>query len=411
MSKRSRGPGNGPHSEADPVSIGLSRREMLQRTALGAGALVGASLLPPWMSTVADAATTPRLTTGKGVPYTHFKQFKPFDTHVPKGPATGLPKAIASNFGAGSAYFIEFADNLKKAASDRGFSFTATTYGTDLAQNISELDELFIKGIGALVAQPLSVAGEAATMVQAIQKGICVAYEVTGPSTIQIVTDQYVAGYHQGVAAADWVKAHLGGKAQAVVFDASLISPSLLPRTQGRIAGLKTLPGIQIVAKQPIKLLTAAEGSTLSATLLEAHPGIDVWVGDDDTCIGVLATLESDGKTAKDPIYISGLNGQANALAAVKKGTLFRADFAFPNGVYEYATGQLCADYVEGKSVPQLMYVYLVQVTPANIDGYLADDSDPGAAYRRGLSGYMTYLGNISYANRLDNYVVNAVGP
>src|SRR5437879_3544157 len=88
----------------------LTRKQLLQRTAVTAGAVAGSSLLPPWMSIAADAATTNRATAAAGVPYTHFKQFKPFNPNVPAGPPTGLPKAIASNFGAGSAYFIEFAN-------------------------------------------------------------------------------------------------------------------------------------------------------------------------------------------------------------------------------------------------------------------------------------------------------------
>jgi ABC-type sugar transport system substrate-binding protein len=406
----SRMPGEELHPE-EASQPRVDRRSMLRRTAVTAGAVAGASLLPQWMSFTADAATTERPLAGNGVPYTHFKQFKPFNQHVPAGPPTHLPKVIASNFPAGSAYFIEYSNNLKTSAQNRGFSYTSTTYGTNLEQNIAQLDQLFIKGIGALVAQPLDVSGEKGTMVQAIKKGICVCYEVTGPSTIQIVTDQYVAGYAQGRGAAKWVQAHLHGKGQAVVFDPSLISPSLKPRTLGRIAGLKTIKGMKIVAVQPIKLLTAEEGASFSATLLQAHPGIDVWIGDDDTSIGVMSTLEAAGKTAKDPIYISGINGQANALEAVKKGTLFRADLAFPNGLYEYASGQLCADYVEGKSVPQLMYVVLVQVTPFNIDSFLKNDSNPGPAYHAGKAAkYIKYLGNISYANRMNNYVVNAVG-
>ena len=403
------------HPVEGMLSGPMTRRQALGRATAAAMGVAGAALIPPWVA--AAEAGNRRLglhaAASGGVTSTHFKQFPPFNPHVPKGPATGLPKAIASNFGAGSAYFIGFSNVLKKSASDRGYSYTPTTYGTDVAKNIDQLNQLVIKGIGALVAQPQDVAGQKDTMTNMIVKnGIGIAYEVTGPSTIQIVADQFAIGYRQGVAAVAWVKKNLGGKAQAVVFDASEIAPSLTPRTLGRIAGLKTGgSGIQLVAKQPIKLLTADEGSTLSATLLQAHPNIDVWLGDDDSIIGVMSTLQAAGKKPSDPLYLSGVNGQANALNAVKQGTLFRADFAFPNGVYEYATGQLCCDYIEGKSVPQLMVIDLIEVSSKNVNKFLADDQNPGPAFKRGIKGYMTYLGNISYQNRTTNYVINAVGP
>jgi ABC-type sugar transport system substrate-binding protein len=387
----------------------LTRAEVLRRMTAATVAVAGASLLPPWLAR-ADAAGS------SGVPYKHYSQFKPFNPKVPAGPPTGLPKVIATNFPAGSAFFTEITKNVKLAAEDRGFSLSPTTFGSDVRKNITAINQLFIKGIGALVIQPQDVAGEKDTLINAItQKGICVLYFVNGPSTIQIATSQYKVGYNQGVSAAMWVKEHLGGKAQAVVFDNSRISPSLTPRTEGRLAGLKTGgAGVQLVAKQPIKLLTPGEGSTLSATLLQAHPGINVWLGDDDTIIGVMATLQAAGKKASDPIYLSGVNGQANALAAVKQGTLFRSDWAFPNARFEYAAGQLCCDYIEGKSVPQMMLVNPIEITQQNVAKFAAENHNPKAAYASSAyasGGAGIYYGNISYQNHLSNYVINAIGP
>ena len=106
---------NGRHDEQHPfermLSGPMTRRQVLGRATAAAVGVAGAALVPQWV-TAADAATR-RLgldaAASDGVTSTHFKQFPPFNPHVPKGPATGLPKAIASNFGAGSAYFIGFA--------------------------------------------------------------------------------------------------------------------------------------------------------------------------------------------------------------------------------------------------------------------------------------------------------------
>ena len=46
---------------------------------------------------------------------------------------------------------------------------------------------------------------------------------------------------------------------------------------------------------QPIQMLTAEEGSTLAATLIQAHPDAKVWLGDDDTIIGVQSALLASG--------------------------------------------------------------------------------------------------------------------
>ena len=150
-----------------------------------------------------------------------------------------------------------------------------------------------------------------------------------------------------------WIKANLGGNANVVVFNAAKIAQTLIPRTTGRIDALKKGgPGIKIVANQGISLLTPEEGSKAASTLMQAHPEINVWLGDDDTIVGVESALMAMGKKPTDKIYLSGFNGQANALARLQAGGLFREDIAFPNGVYEWATGQFLCDYIEGKSDP-----------------------------------------------------------
>src|SRR5580765_1708954 len=62
-----------------------------------------------------------------------FSDFKPFNPNMPAGPATGLPKTIAANIAAGSAYFIELSKTVQKSVESRGYSFTTTTYASDVA--------------------------------------------------------------------------------------------------------------------------------------------------------------------------------------------------------------------------------------------------------------------------------------
>jgi ribose transport system substrate-binding protein len=411
------------HDRVTSGETGVTRREALGRFALAGAGTAGTSALlaacgssssssssSASSSSSGSATTSAAAKSGGGNRAKTFAEFPPYNPHLAPGPATGLPKRVATNFPADSAYFIEMEKNVKAAVTARGFDFASTTYGTDTAQNVAQIQQLMQRGIGALVAQPQDEHGEYATLLNAIKAGVCVAYEVAGPSIIQLAADQHAIGYLQGVQAVTWIKKNLGGSAQAVIFNSNEISQALAPRAQGRLDGLKTGgSGVRVVANQPIKLLTSQEGNTLAATLIQAHPGANVWLGDDDTIIGVMSALQAAGKKPSDKIYLSGVNGQANALAAVKQGSLFREDIAFPNGVYEYATGQLCCDWIEGKSVPQIMKINLIPVTSANIDQFIADDQNPAAVYDRGVAQYLTYLGNVDYRNRTTNYVANDI--
>jgi ribose transport system substrate-binding protein len=341
---------------------------------------------------------------------TKFSDFKPFNPHLPAGPATGLPKVIATNIAAGSAYFIQLSDTVKKSVESRGYSLQTTTYASDVAKNVDQLTQLLKKGIGGLVLQAQDEHAEAAVMKQAIKQGVCVIYEVASPCTQQIAADQYQCGYVQGTAALKWIKANLGGKANVVVFNAAKIAQTLIPRTTGRIDALKKGgAGIRIVDNLGISLLTPEEGSKAASTIMQAHPEVNVWLGDDDTIVGVESALMAMGKRGSDKIYLSGFNGQSNALARLKAGGLFRADTAFANGFYEWATGQYLCDYIEGKSIPQVQVLNPIPITKQNIGKFNADDRNPKAAFARGGTGYLTLLGNIDYRTRMSKYIRTSI--
>jgi ribose transport system substrate-binding protein len=402
-----------PNPDRNGERIGVTRRQALGGAAAVAVGIGTTLLTSRGGAVLASATTEPNgegATTGEGSDLSKFSDFEPFDPNVPPGPDTGLPRVVATNHPADSQYFIEMNSVVRQAVEDRGFEYVETTYGSDVAQNIDQLAQLQQRGIGAIILQPQDAAGQAETLRGFIEDGIAVIYQVTAPSIIQIAADQHAIGYTQGVEAAKWIEENLGGEAQVIIFNSDQISQSLAPRAQGRIDGLATGgPGIEVVANQPIQMLTADEGSTLAGTLIQAHPDANVWLGDDDTIIGVQATLLANGAQPTDPIYLSGVNGQSNALEEVKKGGLFRADIAFPNGIYQYAVGQLACDWIEGKSVPQVLNIHLVPVTAENVDAFVEANSNPAAAYEEGIEEFLEYLGNVDYRNRMTNYLTNSV--
>jgi ABC-type sugar transport system substrate-binding protein len=395
---------NAEGDSAEHAGNSISRRTVLRQGFVAAGSLA----FVPSLLRHTDLFSPQTAKSGTPVATSlQLSAYKRYNPQVPAGPATGLPKRVATNFPAGSAYFQQFADNAKLAVESRGYKFTSTTYGSDLAQNVDAIDELVNSGVGAVIFQVQDEQGEAPTILKLIEKGICVIYSVAGPSTTQVIADQYQCGYVQGVNAAKWITANMGGKAQVVVFNASQISPAFIPRTQGRIDGVKTAgPGIQIVANEPIKLLTPEEGQQIAGSVLQAHPQVDAWLGDDDTIIGVVAALQEAGKKPSDKIFASGFNGQSNALAAVQAKGLFR-DVSFPNGVYEYACGAICCDWIEGKSVPQIIDLGIFAVTPANVAAFIADNNNPATSFKTAIGKYVTYFGNTSYQH--PNYIKGAV--
>ncbi len=395
-----------------PPDGNYTRRTMLVRASVVAG---GLTVIPTVLAACGGSgSSTTAGSTGGGTTsgggggagafgtlttnQTNLSSFKPFDPSAAAGPETGLPQHVATNFPAGSEYFNNYQKNVEKAVKDRGFDFSTTTWESDVAQNIAQLQQLQQTGVGAIMAQVQDEHGESATLLEAIKDGIAIVYMVAGPSTQQIIADQYKGGLLQGEQAAKWIKKNLGGQAQVVVFNDGQIAESLIPRGEGRVAGVeKAGSGAQIVANQPIKLLTPQEGNELASTLLQAHPDANVWLADDDTALGVVSALEAAGKTPDDKIYVSGFNGEPAALNMVKAGGLLREDIAFPNAVEAYAVGQFCCDWIEGKSIPSVLNLKMQIVNAETVDSVLAAEADPASIFKGSVAKFLTYYGNTSF--------------
>jgi len=141
-------------------------------------------------------------------------------------------------------------------------------------------------------------------------------------------------------------------------------------------------------------------GDQLMTTLLQAHPNINVVVGDDESVLGAWNALKAAGK-ASQVKYLSGINGSPDALAVVAAGnTPYKADFSFGYAEIAYNWSIDFHLWLEGKSVPLVERINPVELTTAaQIAKFNHDAADPAHAK---LSTYETLFGNIDYATRMD---------
>ena len=329
----------------------------------------------------------------------------PFDPNAKAGPATGLPKRVAWANVSNAEFFLSLGSAIKQAAQSDGCDYVTAIADNDAAKNVDQMNQFIARGIGAMVVQPLDPASQTPVMQQALGKGIGVMGLITSPTTMVAVTDQYAVGLAQGKAAAAYVTAHLGGKAQVQVFNEDSLGPPLKERHKGVLDGLKTGgAGIQVVSDVEAKQLTNDGGFDTMNTVIQAHPDIKVVLGVDTEVIGAYRALQQSGKATND-MYLSGINGDQQALDLIAKGGPYKASWAFAWPVLGYTMGKYSCDWIDGKSIPRALVVPAVALnSPAAIKTYDDDMAKPAAIFAdpTQFHKYITPKGNISYQTKGD---------
>lgn len=331
------------------------------------------------------------------------KTLKPFQASDKAGEKPNLPKRIAWANTSNAEFFLAITNSIQLAAEDRGIEFVTAIANDDSAKNIEQINAFLQQGVAALCIQPLDANAQAPLMQQAIDAGVAVLSLVTPPSTTQAVADQYKVGYTQGKAAAKWITENLDGKAKVHYYNIDTIEV-LIARHQGVLDGVKEAgEGVEIVSDVNAGAITNEAGFNTMNTVLQAHPDVNVILGGDTLVLGALAALEAAGK-ANDKIYISGIDGDTEALKKIKEGGPYKASFAFAYNMMGYAWGNYAADWLEGKDIPMVMQFNAIELNSAEtIDEFQAAMNNVRESWKS-ADKYFTNLGNINYATR-QNYI------
>ena len=285
---------------ADDLTGRMNRRQFMGRSAM---ATAGIASLPALLASTAGVAAqspAPAGSAGAGGEFgtpntsTSLKDFQPFVPSEVVGQLPPVPSSFAYFVPEASEYFKGLSDAAAQAATERGIAYEGLVLSNgDPVNNIDQMNQYLQRGIGGMWIQPEDSPAQRVVIERAIPTGVCT-YFSGHPATIQGMADQYDLGYVQGIGAVEWIKENLGGVATVCSFILDHIE-ILIPRRQGTIDALKTGgEGITLIERE-LQKINADEGFEFASTLLQANPDISVWLGPDDTCLGVNAYLESQG--------------------------------------------------------------------------------------------------------------------
>jgi len=378
-----------------------SRRDALRMGAMATGGLAAAQ----FFSSAAVASwrgSVPPTDAPEGAS----EALPSFDSDAPAGADSGLPRRQAWANTAAAEFFLAMTAGMEAASNDRDVEFLTAVSGNDPAKNIEQMETFLSRGIGNLAMQPLDLATQRPVMERALADGICVQGLITFPTTLQIAASQYNVGYTQGKAAAEFAVANLGGEAQVHYYNLDSLSPQLQLRHTGVLDGLATGgDGIEVVSDITATDISVEGGFAVMNTVIQAHPDIKIVMGGDTLVVGAYQALDQAGKLT-DEMYLSGVDGDSQALELVSQGGAFKASIAFAWQLMGYGLGQFGADWIEGKPIPRVMVAApLLLDSPDLVETYLQDNAEPAAVFadRAKYEEYLPLLGNISYETR-DQY-------
>ena len=371
----------------------LSRRDAFRLATAGVAGLLSLDLLTGCDSS--NSSSVPTATDPNSL-----TAFKP-DTS--SGKSTGLPSRVGWASTADSEFFLALGTGMQQAAAQRGVDYVTATSGNDPSKHVDQMNSFLRKGVGAFAMQPLNPDADSLVLQRAIDKGVCAQGIITAPSTMQVVASQYQIGFDQGKAAADYVTAHLGGNAQVLYFNLDTASPQLRLRHRGVLDGLKTGGGgIQVVGDLTVADISTTSGFKTMMSALQTHSDIKVVLGGDTIVVGAYKALKESGKL-KDDMFLSGVDGDREALDLVKSDGAYKLSIAFAWTLMGYGLGQFGADWIEGKQVPRILVAKGVQLdSAAAVSRFTSASADPASVFpdRSRYEEYLPLFGNVSYASR-----------
>ena len=252
----------------------------------------------------------------------------------------------------------EFWQNIyttaKSYCAEKGITLVAVDSNYDPARQVSIMEDMLTKKVDALILGAVDPQGVLPTVDEFVKANIPVV-AVDNPLDRGTVTfvgiDNYTGGKMGGLWAGTYIKEKLGGKANIAVIEYPE-EQACIDRANGFLDGVKVnAPNAKLVARLPGHAVRD-KAMAVMEDILQAHPEVNVVFGiNDDTALGALAAMEAAGKTKSNELIV-GFDGTADGKAAIKRGSILRADVAQDGNAFVKAAIDAALKALKGEKLP-----------------------------------------------------------
>lgn len=201
-------------------------------------------------------------------------------------------------------------DGFEDACKDNGVEFVSLNAGSDVDQQVSDIENSIEGGYNGIVFNPIDGNALESVLDSATESGVAsvTIAQMAEAATAGIELDDYAYGEVIAKNAVEWIKENLDGKGKAAVLAEDNIESSI-KRGDAIVDTLeKECPDLEIVARQQGN--TPEQGLSVIETLLIQHPDLNVVVACNDSGgIGAYQAFDNAGlSTEKDRAIFSGDN-------------------------------------------------------------------------------------------------------
>jgi ribose transport system substrate-binding protein len=259
-----------------------------------------------------------------------------------------------------NAFFVGMRMGIEDACKEQGVKLIQTNANGNIETQAGQMEDLIQQKVQAIIANPVDSDAIVSSQQKVVAAGIPIIYCDRGASsegyTAFIATDNVAMGALAADKIAEFLTAKNGSPSGTVIEVEGLMGTSAArDRGNGFNDQLKAkYPDIKVLARQAGDFNQETSMNVMQ-NMIQANPRFDAVYGHNDDCIlGAMKAIESAGllKNAGESghIYIIGIDGTADAIAAIQAGSIDVTISQDPIGMGKNAV-MLALDVINGKTV------------------------------------------------------------
>lgn len=220
-----------------------------------------------------------------------------------------------------NSYWQTEADTAKAEIEKAGYQATVNAHNADPDKQNQLIDTAISNKVKAIILDPAGADESVPAVRKATDAGIPVFLVNAEISEQGIAKSQIISNNAQGatLGAEAWVEA-MGGKGKYVELYGNPTDNNAQVRSDGYAAVISAYPDLKKVGQETANW-DRVQGKEKMEGLIAAHPDIDgVIAGNDEMALGAIEALKDAGMI--DKVKVLGFDGNADAVQAVKDGTM-----------------------------------------------------------------------------------------